>query len=335
MSEMRWNPILEEWVVTSTHRQERTFLPLEDYCPLCPTKPGGFPTEVPASDYEIVVFENKFPAFRREPPSPAVSGSDLCPVRPSQGICEVVLYSPRHDATLTDMSVAEIRRLIAVWADRTAELGALDYIHYVYVFENKGAVIGVTLTHPHGQIYAFPDIPPIIQRELAAAHKHRQRTGRCLFCDVLAQERADGRRIVLENNSFTAFVPFYARWPYETHVYARAHHLSLLDLDDGERLNLARLLKALLTRFDALWGLSLPYMMALHQAPTDGQDYSHYHFHIEFYPPYRTRDKLKYLASVESGAGTFLNDTLPEGTAAALRGEPRETLAKAPEPAPG
>jgi len=322
LSELRWNPVLEEWVVTASERQERTFLPPEDFCPLCPTTRPDFPTEVPAPEYEIAVFENRFPSFRQEPPAPAVEGGELYRVEPAQGVCEVVLYSPQHHLTLADMSTEEIRHLVEVWADRYQELGALPYVKYVLIFENKGKEIGVTLTHPHGQIYAFPYIPPIIERELASAQRHQAQRGRCLFCDILAEEKRDGRRLVAKNPSFSAFIPFYARWPYETHVFSQAHKLSLLDLGDRERWDLARLLGVILKKLDNLWGRSLPYMMVLHQAPTDGSECPYYHFHIEFYPPYRAADKLKYRASCESGAGTFINDTLAEEKAAELRAAP-------------
>jgi UDPglucose--hexose-1-phosphate uridylyltransferase len=319
MTELRWNPVLEEWVGTASERQERTFFPPRDYCPLCPTRPGGFPTEIPAPDYEIVTFQNRFPAFTPDPPEPAVAGDELMPVAPAQGICEVLVYSPVHDATLTDLPVSHFRNLVEVWTDRFAELGAHEYVKYVYIFENKGEVIGVTLSHPHGQIYAFPFVPPVPGRELASARRHFERTGRCLFCDILDKERRVRTRIVVENEHFTSFVPFYARWPYETHVYPRAHRSALTDLTAEERDALADVLKRQLVQFDALWQRSLPYIMLMHQRPTDTADYPHYHFHIEFLPPYRTREKLKFLAGVEQGAGTFLNDTVAEDKAAELR----------------
>ncbi len=319
MSEMRWNPLLGEWVVTATHRQDRTFLPPRDYCPLCPTQPGGFPTEVPDSDYEIVCFENRFPTFSREPSSPSVRGDGLFRVGKSRGICEVVLYTPRHEGSLTDLSVEEIEKLVLVWTDRYRELGARKEIKYVFIFENKGDVIGVTIHHPHGQIYAFPYVPPLIRKELASSGKYYRKTGSCLICDVLGRERSDGRRLVCENEGFSAVVPFYARYPYEVHLTSRRHLGSLAEMSRGEHRALACLLKDLLLRYDALWGRSLPYMMVMHQSPTDGKSWPHYHFHIEFYPPNRTSDKLKFLAGCESGAGTFINDTLPEDKAAELR----------------
>lgn len=319
MSELRWNPIAEEWVVTATHRQDRTFMPPADYCPICPTRPGGFPTEVPAESYEYVVFENKFPSFKREPGEPAVEGSELFPVRPSAGICEVVLYSPVHDTTLAHRSVTEIERLVRVWTDRYQELGSRPEIDYVFIFENKGEAIGVTLHHPHGQIYAFSYLPPKVERELESQAKHHAKTGRCLHCDVLAEELKDGRRIVAENEHFVAIVPFYARYPYEVHLYAKGHLASLRDFGAVERRDFARMLKHVLQKYDALFGFSLPYMLVMHQEPTDGKEHPGCHFHVEFYPPNRTAQKLKYLAGCESGAGTFINDTLPEDKAAELR----------------
>ena len=319
MSELRWNPLLEQWVITATHRQERTFFPPDDYCPLCPTKEGGYPTEVPAPDYEIVAFENRFPSLQTHPPEPAVESRDIYKIRPASGVCEVVLYSPEHAGSLTDESEEEIERLIHVWTDRYIELGKLDFVDYVFIFENKGKEIGVTLTHPHGQIYAYPFVPPVIRKELESCRKFRRKTGECLLCRILSQELADGRRTVAENEHFAAFVPFFARWPYEMHILPKAHSLSLPDFSDSEKRALAGILKTILLKYDNLWGFSLPYMMVMHQKPTDGKPHDYYHFHIEFYPPYRTEDKLKYLAGSESGAGVFINDTLAEEKAEELR----------------
>lgn len=324
MSELRWNPLLRQWVITATHRQERTFFPPDDYCPLCPTREGGFPTEVPVEDYEIVSFENKFPSLRRSAPVPDVEETDLYRVRPAEGVCEVILYSSKHSGSLTDHTVEEINNLIHVWTDRYEELGALDFVDYVFIFENKGKEIGVTLNHPHGQIYAYPFIPPIVQREIDSSAAHMKETGRCLVCDVLGEEEADGRRIVVRNDCFTAFIPFYARYPYEVHIASREHRRCLPDFSDVEKMDMARILKTILAKYDNLWGFSMPYMMVLHQKPSSQGDHDHYHFHIEFYPPYRTKDKLKYLAGSEAGAGVFINDTLAEDKAAELRNsEPR------------
>lgn len=319
MSELRWHPFLEEWVITATHRQDRTFLPPKDYCPLCPTKPGGFPTEVPREDYDIVVFENKFPSLRRNPPPPAVEATKNSPVKPAQGICEVVLYSSEHSTTLAKMPLMRIRNLLRVWQDRFRELGALDYIKYVLIFENKGEAVGVTLHHPHGQIYAFPFVPPKIEKELSASFKYYQQNNQCLFCATLEEEYRDGRRIVFEGEKFVAFIPFFARYPYETYLAPKKHRTSMNEFTNEDLDDLALTLKGLLVKYDLLFNLSFPYIMVIHQAPTDGKDYPDYHFHFEFYPPLRTASKLKYLAGCESGAGNYINDTLAEEKAAELR----------------
>ncbi len=323
MSELRYNPLLGEWTATATARQDRTFLPPEDYCPLCPTLPGGFPTEIPAASYDIVTFENKFPSLRTQPETPAIGGDDFYRVEPSFGVCEVLVYSPHHSATLSSEPVEQIHKLVLVWTDRYRELGELPFVDYVFIFENKGTEVGVTLHHPHGQIYAYPFIPPYIMRELGRSKEHMQATGRCLLCDILAQEERFGGRIVAGNEHFAAVIPFFARYPYETHIYARRHVSAIDELTRGEQRGLAELLKQVLVGFDGLFDRSFPYIMVMHQRPTDGGDHGHYHFHIEFYPPMRSATKLKYLAGSEAGAGMFINDTLPEERAAELRAKMR------------
>ena len=325
MSELRWHPFLRQWVITATHRQERTFLPPEDYCPLCPTVPGGFPTEVPRADYDIVVFENKFPSLQQPAPPPAVAATGLSmlatdeQLRTGEGVCEVVLYSPRHHDALARMPLARVRNLARVWRDRYVALGSRPAVRYVFIFENRGEAVGVTLHHPHGQIYAFPFIPPIVERELAASREHRRRTGRCLMCDHLAEERADGRRVVVEGERFVAWLPFFARYPYETYLAPKAHLESMAEWTPEDADDLAAVLKTLLLKYDALFDRPFPYVMVVHQAPTGGGERGDCHLHFEFYPPLRSATKLKFLAGCEAGAGNFINDTLPEDCAAALR----------------
>ncbi len=320
MSELRWNPQLKEWVIVATHRQDRTYRPPAEYCPLCPTLPGAFPTEVPAEDYEIVVFENKFPSLSQPPPPLGVEGSALYQTAPAEGICEVVLYSSNHHSSLGEESEEHIRNLIEVWTDRYIELGRKPGIQYIFIFENKGDAVGVTLSHPHGQIYAFPFIPPTLEKELQAALEHQTATDKCLYCDIMAEEKEDKVRVIAENQEFMSFVPFFARYPFEVHIYAKRHVTNLAELTPEEQEGLAALLKEVLVKYDSLFGISLPYIMAIHQAPPKG-DHPHYHFHIEFYPLNRTETKLKYLAGVESGAGTFITDMSPEEQAAKLRGD--------------
>jgi UDPglucose--hexose-1-phosphate uridylyltransferase len=208
--------------------------------------------------------------------------------------------------------------LVDVWADRYHDLGARSDVAYVYIFENKGEAVGVTLHHPHGQIYALPFVPPFAQAELDASRRNLETVGRCLHCEQVERE-ANGLRIVLSNESMVAFVPNAARWPYEVHLYARRHVASIADLDGAERLDLARALLQVTGTYDRHFGFSTPYVMAMHQAPTEGAAWPEAHLHIEFYPPHRRADRLKYLAGVELGAGTFVNDTRPEDTANQLR----------------
>ena len=312
MSELRFNPLLGEWLATATHRQDRTFLPPADFCPLCPTKPGAFPTEVPEPDYYIVSFENRFPSLKPDPEDPAIDADGIYRVRPSEGVCEVVLYSPDHYTSLEKEPVQRIFNLVRVWRHRFEELGKLDYVDYVFIFENKGEAVGVTLHHPHGQIYAYPFVPPVVKKELEQCSRHFDETGRCLLCDIVEKELAFEKRIVATNDSFAAYIPFFARYPYEVHITTRNHRRSLAEFSTGEERDLAEILKQVLAAYDRLFDRSFPYIMVIHQAPSDGENYDYYHFHIEFYPPMRTAEKLKYLAGSEAGAGMFINDTLPE-----------------------
>jgi len=319
MSELRWHPLLGEWVVTATHRQERTFFPPPGYCPLCPTKPGGFPTEVAEPTYDVAIVENKFPSFQPQPPAPAVEGSDLTPVLPAAGYCEVLLYSAEHDATLVSLGRKTVYKVVQVWRDRYEELGRQPGIEYVFVFENRGREVGVTLSHPHGQIYAFPFVPPIPKRELENMERYWYQHRRCLLCDQLQNELAESTRIVSQYGQFVVLVPFYARFPYEVHIIPQRHCGSLSDLNPQEDWDLAGAVYDVVARYDQVFGVPMPYMMVLHQTPTDGGAYPYHHFHLEFYPLQRSPDKLKYRAGCETGAGTFITDVLPEDWAKQLR----------------
>ena len=318
MSELRWHPILGQWVISATHRQNRTYKPPVEHCPLCPTQAGSPPTEIPFSNFDIAVFQNKFPSLRRDAAEADVEGTPLYPVRKAEGICEVVVYTPEHNGNLGTCSEEKVRNLIDVWADRYNELGALEYVDYVFIFENRGEAAGVTLHHPHGQIYAYPFIPPICQREIEQSEAHYVQTGRCLFCDVVKEEQNDGRRIVWQNEHIVAFVPFFARFPFEVHIYPQRHVGCISQLNDQERWALARAMQQVIRRYDRLFGVPMPYMMAMHQQPTDGGNYPFYHYHIEFLPLARAENKLKYLAGSESGAGTFITDMAAEEQAQRL-----------------
>lgn len=321
MSELRYSPFLGQWVMVATHRQDRTFHPPDDYCPLCPTTPGGFVTEIPLESYDIAVFENRFPSLSSPAPEPAVSGTPLMPVRPSEGCCEVICYTQDHTASMAALPPSQVRKLVRVWRDRYMELASREEVQYVFIFENKGKEIGVTLSHPHGQIYAYPFIPPTLELELRNEREHWERTGRTLWEDWLREELDPGlttNRTVTRNEDFVAIVPFFARYPFEVWIVPLGHLASLRDMSDHTLDHLAEILHDVTRRYDALFGFSLPYIMALHQEPAV-PGYGFTRFHIEFYPPHRTADKLKYLAGSEAGAGAFINDTAPEESAAKLR----------------
>jgi UDPglucose--hexose-1-phosphate uridylyltransferase len=299
VSELRFDELRGEQVVYAIHRQDRTFLPSREHCPLDPTRPGGPQTEIPFPAFQIAVFENRFPAF--EAP---------------HGAAEVVVYTDSHDGSFGTLSPERAEALMWVWRHRYMELGARADIDYVMIFENRGVQVGVTLHHPHGQIYGYPFVPPIAERERAAD----ERMGRCAVCELAQRELSDGRRILHQSEAVLAYVPHAARWAYEVHVTLRAHRPSLLACDPGELRMLAQALQKIARGYDALFALPFPYVMVVHQAPTDSPpEHRAGHLHVEFYPPLRTAEKLKYLAGSEQGAGTFISDTLPEESAAKLR----------------
>lgn len=319
MGELRWNPILRRWNIISDTRQDRPVLP-EDSCPLCPEV-----LEVPQSDYYIVSFENRFPALRTHPKEPNLDGDSFYKVRENKGICEVILYTSEHDLRPADLSLKRFEDLVSVWTDRFEELGEKEFIDYVYIFENRGREIGVTLEHPHGQLYAFPFVPPLARQSIESAKSHFEEKGKCIFCRVIKKERNFDKRIIWEDDLFIAFVPFYARLPYEIHLYPKRHIPSLTSLNDREASSLSLGIKTVLSKYKNLFPIEdFPYITSFHQAPVDGRDYSYYHFHLEFYSLQRAEDKIKYRAGVETGAATFISSLSPESMAKDLRGTETE-----------
>jgi len=315
-SQLRYDPVLDEWVVMASHRQDRTHLPQADQCPLCPSRDGR-QTEIPAPDYQVAVFENRFPSLSSAAADPP-PGTPLTPHAPGRGRCEVVCFSSDHDGSFATLDPAQARLVVDAWADRTAALSEHPGVEQVFCFENRGEEIGVTLSHPHGQIYAYPFVTPHTARMLDSARRYHDRTGANLFADVLAEERAAGERIVAETEHWTAFVPAAARWPVEVHLYPSRHVTSIPELDDTERDEFARLYLDMLGRFDALYDQPLPYIAAWHQAPVrTGHDLAY--LHLRLFSIKRAPNKLKYLAGSESAMGAFVTDVLPEDVAARLR----------------
>jgi len=312
MSELRWHPILAEWVAVAANRQDRPQMP-KDYCPFDPGS-GKVPDH-----YDVYLYPNDFPAFSPEyEPFEGAQAGDLFGTTGARGACDVVIYHPDHNMPPSQLSAEHWRKVIDLWTSRSVKLWANADIALVYIFENTGVAIGVTMPHPHGQIYSFPFIPPYVERERGAAQAYFGQRGECVYCNVLEGEKADGRRIVEENEYFTAFVPFAARFPSEMQIYARRHVGKLADLSDAEKTGLADLMRVVRLKYDALYKMPMPLMMVVRQAPVRGE-HPYFHFHIEFFPIQRSATKLKYLAGVETGAGTFLADTVPEMRAAELR----------------
>jgi UDPglucose--hexose-1-phosphate uridylyltransferase len=235
----------------------------------------------------------------------------MVPGRPSGGTCEVVVYTDQHDGSFATLPAEGLQRLAGVWTDRFRDLAARPGIRYVYIFENRGEQVGVTLHHPHGQIYAFPFVPPVAATELG------RRGADCLMCRLIADEVKGRRRLLIDEGNIVAYVPGYARWPYEVHVVSRRHRASLPDLSPATRLSLLTAMQRITAAYDRLFEVPMPYMMAMHQG-TNGRG-SQAHLHVEFYPVLRDQQKLKYLAGSESGAGVFINDTLAEESADRVR----------------
>lgn len=328
--EERWHPLREEWVLVAAHRQNRPWsgetiergeVELPNYmadCYLCPgnTRVSGRRND----DYSSVfVFDNDHPSVGMDAPPPPAPPDGIYRNRSAQGIARVVCYSPNHSLTLAELESCEVENLLRVWQEQYRELGSHTEIKHVLIFENKGEAVGVSNPHPHCQIYATNFVFKTIETEARVSQKHLAETGRILFQDIIRAERADGRRIIGENETAIAFMPYFARYAYEVYVAPKQTHASLAELNETELRDFAAVLKDTLVRFDNLWRMPFPYVMVLHQAPTDDADYSGFHFHIEFHPPLRRPNLLKYLAGPEIGGGNFLSDTAPEEKAAELR----------------
>jgi UDPglucose--hexose-1-phosphate uridylyltransferase len=317
VSELRWHPLLREWVSVAAARQNRPQMP-KDWCPFCPGS-----VKVP-DHYDTFIYTNDFAAFSPGGP-PFEDKPGFFATTGSRGACDVVLYHPDHSLLPAQMSAKHWAEIVGTWSSRTEQLFANPDVAYVHVFENAGEAIGVTMPHPHGQIYALPTLPPLVQRELDSARLHMERESECLYCRLLAEELKAEKRIVLKTDNFAAFVPFHAKWPGEMQIYPMRHAQALPDFTVPEREELARMIKAVRMKYDNLWSFSIPLMMMVRQRPAHG-DYPYYHFHVEFFPIQRSREKIKYLAGVESGTGLFLNDTLAEEKALEFRAVPPHVI---------
>lgn len=328
--EQRYQPLRDEWIVVAGHRQHRPWLGkrqesaeadrprYEPNCYLCPGNARSNGQRNP--NYPgVYAFDNDHPCVADNAPEPEptlVSG--LHRARRASGVSRVVCYSPLHDTSLSRLPRPQVVTLLATWRSEQRALSQLPGVEHVLIFENRGEAVGVSNPHPHCQIYATNFVFKTIETELLLSRAHRAITGRVLFADVIAAEQQDGRRLLAENDSAIAFVPYFARYAYETYVAPKATRGTVADLSEAELADLADVLQQVLVRYDNLWRMEFPYVMALHQAPGRGDDGS-FHFHIELHPPLRQPHLLKYLAGPEIGGGNFISDTSPESTAAELR----------------
>lgn len=313
---LRWHPLRGEWIAYASYRQGRTFMPPPEYNPLAPTRDAANPTELPAGAYDVAVFDNRFPSLT---PAAHDAPTSIVPTLPANGQCEVVVFTQDAHASLGSLALSHIELLLEVWGDRTRELSRSDRIQYVLPFENRGVEVGVTLHHPHGQIYAYPFVPPVPANMLKNELEYYLRNDSGLLADLIQAELTLDERVIYRGESAIAFVPAWARYPYEVWVAPIAATADFAALTPEVRADVARALKTVLLKYDGLWQRPFPYLMAWYQAPTDGSPHPECHLHAEFYPPYRTRDRLKYLAGTELAAGMFANDALPEEKARELK----------------
>ncbi|GHD05348.1 galactose-1-phosphate uridylyltransferase [Zhihengliuella salsuginis] len=322
-SELRYDPLTGEWIAFAAHRQSRTHLPPADECPLCPTS-AEHATEIPAPHYDVAVFENRFPSFGPEQHALAL-GTAIGDVDPAHGRCEVIAFGAGHQDSFSSLTAERARTVVDAWTHRTGALYAMDGIEQVFCFENRGADIGVTLHHPHGQIYAYPYVPGRIKTYLRQARSHRAATGGNLFADVLDFELAAGSRIVYRGEHWTLFVPYSARMPLEVHLTPNRHVGDLTELTADERTELADVYLDLVRGVDAIYETPTPYISAWFQAPVrrEGGQYDdgreEFRLHLQLTSPRRAENKLKYLAGSEAAMGAFIGDVMPETAARLLR----------------
>lgn len=322
MAELRWHPLIKDWVMIASHRQNRPQMP-KNWCPFCPGS-GKVP-----DDYDVFEYDNDFPALSQNPPEPDDVATEIYKTKEAYGKCEVILYSPEHTKTLPELPVEHIEKLVDLWTERFVELRKDEKIKYIFIFENRGDIVGVTMPHPHGQIYGYSYIPKKLQLELESCKEHYDAHKTCLICDMLKDEIKCGERVIFENEDFIVFLPFFSEYPYGVYIASKGHKQNLTQFNEREKHNLAKVIRETAGTLDSLFGFKFPYMMCMHQDPVNSEDVSdYYHFHIEFFPPMRSADKQKFNASSETGAWAHANPTKPEEKAQELRDAYKRFISK-------
>lgn len=324
MAELRYNPLIDDWTMVSANRSKRPDMP-KDWCPFCP----GF-GKVP-DDYDVYKYDNDFPILSQDPPLPDDVGSELYQTAPSYGKCDVILYSPDHYASLHELSNAHIEKLVRLWISRFDELKQDEKVKYIFPFENRGPEVGVTMPHPHGQIYAYSKMPLRLRLELESTKNYFEEHNKCVFCQMIEDEIAFSERVIWENDRFIIFIPFFCEYPFGAYILPKAHISSFDDFDDGDVEDFAQALKVLTKAFDLLYDRKFPYMMCIYNTPVNSDEAypkakDHYHFHVKMFPPLRGPQAIKWSASSETGAWVHGNPRKVEETAQELREAVRKAV---------
>ncbi len=313
MAELRYNPLTRDWTMVASHRQNRPQMP-KDWCPFCPGS-----GKVPDEGFSVLRYPNDFPALSENPPEPDDVATDLFQVRPAYGRCEVILYSDQHRALLKDLSDEHAHQLAHLWQECFLDFRKDEQIKYVFLFENRGDVVGVTMPHPHGQAYGYPFVPKRLKEEVASAKEYQNTHQECLFCALMAEEVKDGRRIIFQNEHFIVYLPFFEPVAYGVQVTVKRHVADLSQMTEEEICSLGEVVRDCAGMYDSIFDQPFPYMMCMHNAPVNDGDHPEFHFHIEYYPPMRAADKQQFFASSETGAWAWCNPTRPEEKAEELR----------------
>ena len=312
MAELRWNPFIKDWVMIASHRQNRPHLP-KDWCPFCPGS-GKVPDK-----FDVFQYDNDFPALSINPPLPDDVGTSFFKTAPAYGKCEVVLYTSEHSKSLSQLSVPHVEKLVDLWIERFTALSKDEKLKYIFIFENRGEVVGVTMPHPHGQIYGYSYLPKKIELECEAMKDYQDHSQRCLQCDSLEEELIVKDRIIYQNKSFVLYLPFYIEYPYGIQIVSKRHFSNITEMNHAEKADLAEIILIATGSLDELFDKPFPYMMCFHNAPINLGKEIPWHFHIEFFPPMRSGDKQKFNASSETGAWAHCNPTAPEEKAKELQ----------------
>ncbi len=312
MVELRYHPFIKDWIMIASHRQSRPQMP-KDWCPFCPES-GNVP------NYDVLKYDNDFPALSVNPPEPDEVATDFFQTREAYGKCEVILYSPDHQMTLPELPLEHVQKIVGLWQERFDELRKDEKVKYVFIFENRGKEVGVTMPHPHGQIYAYPFMPKKIALELESAEEYYNENSCCIYCDWLKEEQEADKRVIFENDHFAVILPFFTEYPYGMYIISKTHKQYITDFNEEESRQLAQAVRDTAGTLDCLFGNTFPYMMCMHNAPVNAEDTQKtFHFHIEFFPPMRSQDRQKFNASSETGAWAHCNPTAPEEKALELR----------------